>query len=67
MKAGASAEVNGKLIEAINQAAGTPEFKKYMLNTNQFPVELSGDAANAFVLKEVQASADRLKGLGILK
>jgi tripartite-type tricarboxylate transporter receptor subunit TctC len=67
MKAGAPREVSGKLIETINQAAATPEFKKYMVNTNQFPIELTGNAANAYVLKEIQTSANRLKELGLLK
>lgn len=67
MKAGAPKEVSGKLIETITQAAATPEFKKYMVNTNQFPIELTGSAANAYVLKEIQTSANRLKELGLLK
>jgi tripartite-type tricarboxylate transporter receptor subunit TctC len=67
MKAGAAKEVNDKLVEAITQAAATPEFKKYMVNTNQFPIELTGNASQAFVLKEVQITAERLKKLGLLK
>lgn len=67
MKAGAPKEVNDKLIQTITQAAATPEFKKYMVNTNQFPIELTGDAAQDFVLKEIHTSAERLKKLGLLK
>lgn len=67
MKAGAPKEVSSRLIDTINQAAATPEFKKYMVNTNQFPIELTGNAANAYVLKEIQTSANRLKELGLLK
>lgn len=67
MKAGASKDVKGKLIQAITQAAATPEFKKYMANTNQFPIDLTGDQAQTFVIKEVQTTGERLKKLGLLK
>lgn len=67
MKAGVPKEVKAKLIQAITQAAATPEFKKYMVNTNQFPLSLTGDAAQNYVLKEVQVTSERLKKLDLLK
>jgi tripartite-type tricarboxylate transporter receptor subunit TctC len=67
MKAGAAKEVKDRLIQTMSQAAATPEFKKYMVNTNQFPIELTGDAAQDFVRKEIQATGGRLKKLGLLK
>ncbi len=67
MKAGAAKEVKDRLIQTISQAAATPEFKKYMANTNQFPIEHTGEEAQNFVLKEIQTTAERLKKLGLLK
>jgi len=67
MKAGAPKEVKAKLIQVITQAAATPEFKKYMANTNQFPLNLTGDAAQNYVVKEVKVTSERLKKLDLLK
>ena len=67
MRAGAPQPVVDKLIAAIRQAASTPEFIKYMKNTNQFPADFYGDSAQKYVLKEIRDTDERLKKLGLNK
>jgi putative tricarboxylic transport membrane protein len=67
MRAGAPKDVTAKLISAITQASQTPEFIRYMTNTNQFAIDLAGDSAQKSVMDEFQKTTERLKKLGLTK
>jgi len=67
MRAGAPKDVTDKLISAITQASQTPEFIRYMTNTNQFAIDLAGDSAQKSVMDEFQKTTERLKKLGLTK
>jgi tripartite-type tricarboxylate transporter receptor subunit TctC len=67
MRAGGPQPVVEKLVSAIKQAAATPEFVKYMKNTNQFPTDLYGDSAQKYVAKEIKDTEERLRKLGLNK
>jgi putative tricarboxylic transport membrane protein len=67
MRAGGPAPVVEKLVSTLKAAAATPEFIKYMKNTNQFPADIYGDAAQKYVLKEIKDTDERLRKLGLNK
>jgi len=67
MRAGAPKAITDKLIAVMTQASQTPEFKRYMKNTNQFEGHLSGESFQKFVLAEFQQTTERLKKLGVIK
>jgi len=67
MRAGASKNVTDKLIGAIAQASQTPEFMRYMKNTNQFAIDLAGDKAQKYVEDEFLKTTERMTKLGLLK
>jgi tripartite-type tricarboxylate transporter receptor subunit TctC len=67
MRAGAPKNVIDKLISAITQASQTPEFMRYMTNTNQFAIDLAGDSAQHSVMDEFQKTTERLTKPGLTK
>ncbi len=67
MRTGGSKSATDKLISAITQASQTPEFIRYMKNTNQFAIDLAGDKAQKYVTDEFKKTTERMTKLGLLK